>query len=92
MKIKTVAALLALLPALGIANAADQPAIHKVQLKSGGMGYLLTCNALEQCASLGDKLCPGQQALWSDPKGVFSAVPVTMRKNGAEALMVVKCE
>ena len=92
MKIRTAAALLAFLPALGVANAADQPAIHKVELKTGGMGYLLTCNALEECASLGAKLCPGQKALWSDSKGAFSTVPVTMRNNGTNALMVVKCE
>lgn len=91
MKLRTAAALLALLPVMGMARA--EPAIYRVELKTGGPGYLLSCNEhIEQCTSLGPRLCPGKTAMWSDSKGSFSNVPVTMRKNGPESLMIVKCE
>lgn len=92
MKIGFAAALLAVSSYLGAAQAADQPMIHKVELKTGGMGYLLTCSSLDQCSTLGPRLCPGKTAMWSDSKGQFGAVPVTMRNNGTDALMIVKCE
>ena len=41
MKKGIAAAILAVTSYLGAAHAADQPMIHKVTLKSGGMGYLL---------------------------------------------------
>lgn len=93
MKFKSAAALWALLLMVGFAQAAGKPTIHQVQLKSGGPGFLLTCEqGIEACQSLGPRLCPGKTALWSDSKGTFSNVPVTMRKNGSTSLMVVKCE
>lgn len=92
MKLGLSAALLALAAAAAPIQAEDLPVIHKVQLKTGGLGYLLTCHGVEQCAPLGPRLCPGKTAMWSDSKGSFSNVPVTMRQNGADTLMVVKCE
>lgn len=92
MKKLLAAALVAVSSYAGAVLAADQPMIHKVELKTGGMGYMLTCASLEQCASYGPRLCPGKTAMWSDAKGQFGAIPVTMRNNGANALMIVKCQ
>ena len=91
MRLGVVAAW-ALSSVMGAAHAADQPSIHQVELKTGGVGYLLTCNGVEQCASLGPRLCQGKTAMWSDAKGKFGSVPVGMRQNGNDTLMVVKCE
>lgn len=92
MKQAISAALLAFFAVGGAVHADDMPMIHKVELKTGGLGYLLTCHTMEQCSGLGPRLCPGKTAMWSDSTGKFSNVPVTMRNNGSDALMVVKCE
>lgn len=86
------AAALAVASYFGAAQAAEQPMIHKVELKGGGMGFLLTCASAEQCSTFGPRLCPGKTAMWSDSKGQFGSLPVTMRNNGDSALMIVKCE
>lgn len=87
-----VAAVLAAASFFSAAQAAEQPMIHKVELKGGGMGFMLTCANAAQCSTLGPRLCPGKTAMWSDSKGQFGSVPVTMRNNGDSALMIVKCE
>lgn len=93
MRIPIAAALLASMAMAGLAHGAEKPAIYRVQLKTGGPGYLLSCtDNVDQCTSLGPRLCPGKTAMWSDSHGTFSNVPVTMKKNGAKSLMIVKCE
>lgn len=91
MRLGIIAAAL-LSSVVGAAYAAGQPSIHQVELKTGDMGYLLTCNGVEECATLGPRLCPGKTAMWSDSKGKFGNVPVSMRQNGNDTLMVVRCE
>ncbi len=93
MRMKIAAVVLALLTVTAYAHAAEQPAVYRVQLKTGGPGFLLSCtDHVEQCTSLGPRLCPGKTAMWSNTNGTFSNVPVTMRKNGPKSLMIVKCE